>query len=658
MRTRGTRIALTVVALLGLLVAGPTAAEPAGDQPPGQSGVAVSSIVSPLLQYQGRLTDPTTGQPVGDGDYTMTFRLYDGESAVTPLWTETKDVTAQSGIFSTALGDTAALPTSLFNGQALWLGIKVGADPEATPRQRMLPVAYAMSLVPGAQISTTLTSPALSLTNSGTGDALAVAGSTTLDGDLEVTGSLSGGTHSHSGADIISGTVDYDRFSAYGDLTSEDYLDNNASGDLLTRAQADGRYVQELEADAITSEMILNGEISDKDLADGAALAEILDDDGPGSGLDADRLDGQHGSDFADVDHDHWGDAWTGTGTGLSLSGGTTGLYGSGSEHGLSGESAGGSGVFGSSEAGTGVLGYGPADAGVRGESVSGLGGHFTSAGTYGVRGETGSTAAGQAGVLGVAGWTDFTYVQEAGVQGKSAAGTGVVGHSEADYGVYGRSETSTAMRGEAMGSDPGVFGGNWGSGYGLYGYSTNSYGGYFYSVYGDALRASGDASVTGDLAVGGELQTDRVAYSSPRTHYLAVAPEDFVPWNNADYSNSGACGGAYRYSGSGSMVAGVHLPHGAVVTSFKVFFYDGSSYDLHVTLYAHGMSGCAFSSMAEVDSTGTAGYINRTDSSIQYAVIDNTDTSYLVNAYGNPWDGSSLRIAGAVITYEIDEAP
>lgn len=43
-------------------------------------------------------------------------------------------------------------------------------------------------------------------------------------------------------------------------------------------------------------------------LADGVVLAEILDDDGSGSGLDADLLDGQEGAYYATADHTHTGD--------------------------------------------------------------------------------------------------------------------------------------------------------------------------------------------------------------------------------------------------------------------------------------------------------------------------------------------------------------
>ena len=69
----------------------------------------------------------------------MVFRLYTAPSGGTALWTEAKDVPLRDGLFSTVLGDTTPLDQGLFNGQALWLGIKVGADAEAKPRQQVLP---------------------------------------------------------------------------------------------------------------------------------------------------------------------------------------------------------------------------------------------------------------------------------------------------------------------------------------------------------------------------------------------------------------------------------------------------------------------------------------------------------------------------------------
>jgi hypothetical protein len=70
---------------------------------------------------------------------------------------------------------------------------------------------------------------------------------------------------------------------------------SGVDADLLDGIDSMG-FVQAGQADSVTSAMVTDGEITDADLQDGAALAEIQDDDGAGSGLDADTLDGQQGS--------------------------------------------------------------------------------------------------------------------------------------------------------------------------------------------------------------------------------------------------------------------------------------------------------------------------------------------------------------------------
>jgi hypothetical protein len=156
MTIKKTGFLVIIVALVLLWINSDSGARSLADEPAVQNETRAVSAVSPLLQYQGRLTDPGTGEPVADDTYSMVFSLYDVASGGSPLWTETKDVTVQGGLFSTALGDTTALDPGLFDGQALWLGIAVGADAEATPRQQVLPVAYALSLVPGATTAASL----------------------------------------------------------------------------------------------------------------------------------------------------------------------------------------------------------------------------------------------------------------------------------------------------------------------------------------------------------------------------------------------------------------------------------------------------------------------------------------------------------------------
>jgi hypothetical protein len=144
--------------------------------------------------------------------------------------------------------------------------------------------------------------------------------------------------------------------------------------------------------------------------------------------LNADLLDGLHASSFALAGHNHWGETWTGSGTGLTLNGGDTGLSGSGTTYGVYG--AGTTGVQGVSTAalGSGVLGTNNTD---NGYGLTGIGntGVDGSGDTVGVDG-TGNTY----GVRGSGG----TY----GVYGtgtNASSGIGVYGNGDND-GIYGNS--------------------------------------------------------------------------------------------------------------------------------------------------------------------------------------------------------------------------
>jgi hypothetical protein len=410
---------ISVVILIGLLVI------TSGTRLSKSMETTANGVITPLLQYQGRLTDVSTGQIVADGTYSISFQLYNVESGGSALWTENKSVSVQGGLFSTILGDTNPLVSSLFNGQALWLGITMDGE-QLEPRQPVLPVAYALSLVPGAIVQGDSV-PVFQVNHLGGGEALRVGG------NLNVSGSLIGGSHNHSGGDITSGTV------------------------------ADAR---------IASTIARDSEI----------MSTVLANDGAGSGLQADYLDGYHASAFAFLTHYH-------------------------------------------------------------------------------------------------------------------------------DDRYYTESESNSSF-----------------------------------------VNATGDT-------MSGVLTVPYINYSSPRTHYFRVGGEGFVPGSNVDYSNTYGMGGAYIVSSSGAMVAPVHLPQGAVVTSFRVYFYDNSTSDMTVYLYHIPGTG-GYTSLAVVDSTGISGYANKADSTISNATIDNFSYSYIIYAYSSSWDSSNLRIMGALITYTINQAP
>ena len=95
-----------------------------------------------LINFQGRLTD-SLGNPVSNGAYSLRFRIYDDSLAGNILWEETDPVQVKSGLFTVLLGSTNSIPDSAFYSANRWLGIKIGTNPEITPRQRLASVGYA-----------------------------------------------------------------------------------------------------------------------------------------------------------------------------------------------------------------------------------------------------------------------------------------------------------------------------------------------------------------------------------------------------------------------------------------------------------------------------------------------------------------------------------
>lgn len=102
-----------------------------------------ASSSTQMINYQGRLTD-SAGMPI-NGNTTVTFSIYDGETVGTSLWSETQTVTVNQGIYQVQLGTINPIPDDLFNGSERFLGVKVGSDPELTPRSRITSVAYAFN---------------------------------------------------------------------------------------------------------------------------------------------------------------------------------------------------------------------------------------------------------------------------------------------------------------------------------------------------------------------------------------------------------------------------------------------------------------------------------------------------------------------------------
>ena len=116
------------------------------------AGLAYPQAPSPTtpnryLSFQARLTDSSANPITVPTDFR--FILYNSltASGSAKLWEEQRYLDPdQDGIFSVELGTQTALPASVFTENAnLWLGVTVETDAEATPRQPIATVGYALN---------------------------------------------------------------------------------------------------------------------------------------------------------------------------------------------------------------------------------------------------------------------------------------------------------------------------------------------------------------------------------------------------------------------------------------------------------------------------------------------------------------------------------
>jgi hypothetical protein len=104
--------------------------------------ISMFGTIPNLINFQGALTQGNSS-PVNT-TVDITFRIYDQENAGTKLWEETQiAVQINQGIFNTVLGNITPLPSTIFNGDPVWITFRIsGEQDEMYPRQKILPVPY------------------------------------------------------------------------------------------------------------------------------------------------------------------------------------------------------------------------------------------------------------------------------------------------------------------------------------------------------------------------------------------------------------------------------------------------------------------------------------------------------------------------------------
>lgn len=486
---------------------------------------AATDATTRVLHYQGRLVDPVTDVPKSNGIYAISFRLYTAATGGTALWTESKNIQVTNGLFSTLLGDTTALDLAHFNGQDLYLGVTVGADPEAIPRQRIAYSAYALFAV----------------------NAETATNATQLNGQSAA--------FYRNASNLNAGTI------------------------------ADARIPA-----AITR--------------DDEVMGIVLANDGAGSGLDADLLDGLNSTDFAPAAHTHDDRYYT-----KSQS---DGRY---------------------------VASAGPSSMSASSGTAAAL--SVTQNGTHdGITAFTEATGAGRAAVRGAVGDAGPLINSAAGVFGTSKAARGVIGSSETSDGTFGWST----------------------SGVGVHGQSSSGVGVRAFSSTGTALQVQGNATVSSDITA------NRLVYNTPRTHYFSISGDTFKPRDirpNTYLISGRSTAGTYFDPTSGGGVgdqlfAPVHLPHGATITGMTFYYYDASSLNLSATLFRHTTTG-SYVTLTTITSSGSSG--NGSVSSSPLSTVVNNNTSFYevyVRPSSGVWStaGADLRLIGVTISYTLSEAP
>ncbi|RLT36632.1 MAG: hypothetical protein DWI57_14560 [Chloroflexi bacterium] len=522
-----------------------------------------------VLSYQGRLADPTTGAPKADGSYSMTFRIYDAATGGTILWTEIKDITVSKGLFSTLLGDTTALAATIFDGNDRWLGVKVGGDTETTPRMRLAFAPYASYALNAGTLGGQNSAFYRNATNINAGTVADARVAATLTRDSEVLGLVTAadGTGSTLDADLldgqdsafyrnatnvnagtladarVAGTLTRDS-EVLGLVTAADGAGSGVDADLLDGQ--DSAFYR--DADNINAGAVPDAHIPAAITRDSEVMGIVTTNDGAGSGVDADALDGLDSTKFVGIS----GGAMSSnsanpvlkvTQDGTNPNHGVAGLFSSAESYGVQGETnsstvgiagvfgsaglsgvmiAGKSGLLGQSDTGFGVVGSSLNNSGIFGWSTNdyAIDGQGPSTATGGVRGTSFGGAADTSGVYGLhTAGSGVVY----GVRGQSSSttGRGVYGNATAAtgaaFGVYGESNSSSG-RG-VYGTSPYL---------GVYGYSTgasNSYGVYGYASAAGAGNYAG--YFAGDVHVSGSLSkssgTFRIDHPlDPENKYLS----------------------------------------------------------------------------------------------------------------------------------------
>jgi len=224
--------------------------------------------VPQLINYQGKLTN-ASGAPL-NGNYQMIFTIYDADVGGNVLWADTQvAVTVDKGVFNVLLGSVHSIPYSIFDGSIRYLGVKVGGDPEITPRKPIVSVAYAYKSFE-ADTADFARGFSGTVDNADKVDGIHASSTPTagylypLDGSAKIPNArLYTGSGNGLDADLLDGQHASDFLT-----TANDYGRSGVAADLYEGTSTlTSKYVNEGQANSVTSGMIIDNTIVRADVA-------------------------------------------------------------------------------------------------------------------------------------------------------------------------------------------------------------------------------------------------------------------------------------------------------------------------------------------------------------------------------------------------------
>lgn len=267
---------------------------------------SVQGQVPNTISYQGIL-DSSDGEHVPDGNYDLTFTLWDDSTCGTQLWQEDhNNVPVQDGRFHIILGSLTSLASVPFD-EPYWLGITV--EPPSTELPRIELTSSAYSLNARSVMDNAVTSSKIQ-------DGTIVNGDISNSANIspsKISGTSWTSTNDGSGSGLDADLLDGQHASAFLS-TANDYGRSGVAVNLYEGTSTlTSKYVNEGQVNSVTSPMITDGSIVNGDISNlaGISPSKILgtawtsSNDGPGSGLNADLLDGQHASAFLSTANDY-----------------------------------------------------------------------------------------------------------------------------------------------------------------------------------------------------------------------------------------------------------------------------------------------------------------------------------------------------------------